>query len=49
MLLIWILLLILAIVIFGVGFFVRVFLWIGIALLIIWVIAILVNMFRGRR
>ena len=48
MLFFWILLLILAVVIFGVGFFIRVFVWIGIALLIIWVIAILVNMFRRR-
>ena len=44
----WILLLILAIVIFGIGFFVRVFLWIGIALLIIWIIAIIVNSMRNR-
>ena len=46
--LLWIVLLILAIVIFGVGFFFRLFLWIGLALLVIWVIAILVNMFRRR-
>jgi hypothetical protein len=46
MLLFWILMLVLAIVIFGVGFFFRVFLWIGIALLIIWVIAIIVRMLR---
>jgi hypothetical protein len=42
----WILLLLLAIIIFGVGFFVRVLLWIGIALLIIWVIAILASRMR---
>ena len=44
----WILLLILAVIIFGVGFFVRVFLWIGIALLIIWLVAILASRMRGR-
>jgi len=43
----WILLLLVAIIVFGIGFFVRVLLWIGIALLIIWVIAALVS--RTRR
>ena len=43
----WILLLILAVVIFGVGFFVRVFLWIGIALLIVWLVAIVVSRMRS--
>jgi hypothetical protein len=46
--LLWILLLILAVVVFGVGFFVRVFLWIGIALLIVWIIAILASRMRSR-
>jgi hypothetical protein len=44
--LLWILLLILAIVIFGVGFFVRAFLWIGIAVLIIWLVAFVVRRMR---
>ncbi len=45
--LLWILLLILAIVIFGIGFFVRVLLWVGIALLIIWVIAYIASRMRS--
>jgi hypothetical protein len=44
--LLWILLLILIIAIFGVGVFFRLFLWIAITLLIIWVIAILVRGIR---
>ena len=44
--LLWIILFIVAIAIFGFGFFFRVFLWIGIALLIIWFIAFLVNRMR---
>ena len=48
MLLLWILVLVLALIVFGVGFFVRVFLWIGIALLIIWLIAIIFRGIRGR-
>jgi len=46
--LLWILLLLLAIVIFGIGFWFRVFLWIGIALLVIWAIAFVVDKMRGR-
>ena len=45
--LLWILLLILAIVIFGVGFFVRVLLWVGIALIIIWIIAYFASRMRS--
>jgi hypothetical protein len=46
--LLWILLLVLAVVIFGIGFWVRVFLWIGIALLVIWAISFIVDRMRGR-
>ncbi len=35
----WILILILAVALFGVGFFIRVFLYIGIAVLVVWLIA----------
>jgi hypothetical protein len=44
----WLLLLLIVIVIFGVGFFVRLFLWIAIALLIIWFIAFLFGRTRRR-
>jgi len=37
--LLWILLLIIVLAVFGLGFFVRLFLWIAIALLVIWAIA----------
>lgn len=46
--LLWILLLIVVVIIFGVGFFVRLFLWFAIALLIIWLIAFFVNRMRSR-
>ncbi|MGZ3459751.1 MAG: hypothetical protein ACXU86_14745 [Archangium sp.] len=48
LMLFWILLLIVVIIIFGVGVFVRLFLWIAIALLIIWLIAFVISRMRGR-
>ncbi len=45
----WILLLLIVIIIFGVGFFVRLFLWIAIALLVIWLIAFVWRRMTGRR
>ena len=44
--LLWILLLIIVIAIFGLGVFFRLFLWIAIALLVIWLIALLVRGIR---
>ena len=44
----WLLLLLIVIVIFGVGFFVRLFLWIASALLVIWLIAFAFGRLRGR-
>jgi hypothetical protein len=44
----WLLLLLIVAVIFGVGFFVRLFLWIAIALLVIWLIAFFFRRTRRR-
>lgn len=46
--LLWIILLILVIVIFGLGFVVKWLLWIGIVLFIIWLIMLLVTRMRRR-
>jgi hypothetical protein len=46
--LLWIILLIIVAVIFGLGFVVKWLLWIGIALFIIWLIMLLVTRMRGR-
>jgi hypothetical protein len=42
----WILLLILIVIIFGIGFFVRILLWFAIALLLIWLIVVLLRAIR---
>jgi len=42
----WILLLIVVVIIFGVGFFVRLFLWIAIALLIAWAVVFALSRIR---
>ena len=44
----WILFLIIVIAVFGIGAFFRLFLWIAIVLLIIWLVAFVVARTRGR-
>ena len=45
----WILLLIVIVIIFGVGAFVRLFLWIAIALLIVWAVVFAMSRIMRRR
>jgi hypothetical protein len=44
--LLWILLLIVVIIVFGLGFVVKWLFWVALVLLIIWIIALLVGRFR---
>jgi hypothetical protein len=45
--LLWILLLILVIIVFGLGFVVKWLFWVAIALLIVWLVAMLLNRRRA--
>jgi hypothetical protein len=46
--LLWILLIIIVIIVFGLGFVVKALFWVALALFILWLISLIVSMFRRR-
>jgi hypothetical protein len=44
----WILLIVIVAIVFGLGFVVKALFWVALALLILWLIGLIVNMFRRR-
>ena len=47
--LLWILLIIIVIIVFGLGFLVKALFYVALALFILWLISLLVSLIRGRR
>ena len=46
--LLWILLIIIVIVVFGLGFLVKALFWVALALFILWLVAMIISRLRGR-
>jgi hypothetical protein len=46
--LLWILLIIIVIIVFGLGFVVKALFWVALALFILWLIGLIISRFRGR-
>jgi hypothetical protein len=46
--LLWILLIIIVIVVFGLGFLVKALFWVALALLILWLVGLIISRFRRR-
>ena len=46
--LLWILLIIIVIIVFGLGFVVKALFWVALALFILWLISLILSMFRRR-
>jgi hypothetical protein len=46
--LLWILLIIIVIVVFGLGFLVKALFWVALALFVLWLLSLIISLFRRR-